>query len=47
MRTFIESRVFYLDMPEVEIISLVTIYGKDQQDDLTREQKRVFAAMAK
>ena len=41
------ARVVYLDVPEVECIHLVTIYGKDAQDDLTPDQKRFFAQLAR
>lgn len=41
------ARVVYLDIPEAHRIDLVTVYGKDEQDDLTFEQKRVLSQLAK
>lgn len=40
------ARVVYLDIPEANRIHLITIYGKDDQDDLTPDQKRLFAQLA-
>lgn len=39
-------RVAYLHVPEAECIYFVTIYSKDEQDDLTSEQKRILKAIA-
>jgi mRNA-degrading endonuclease RelE of RelBE toxin-antitoxin system len=39
-------RVIYLHVPEARCIYFVTIYGKDEQDDLAGEQKRVLKAIA-
>lgn len=33
-------RVIYLNHPEVQRVDLVAIYGKDEKDDLTAEQKK-------
>jgi hypothetical protein len=41
------ARVVYLDLPEAERIYLITIYGKNEQDDLTAGQKKLFANLAK
>ena len=41
------ARVIYLDIPEADLIEFITIYGKDQQDDLTHGQKKLFASLAK
>ena len=41
------ARVIYLDIPEAERLDLITIYGKDEKDDLTPEERRLFAALAK
>ena len=41
------ARVVYLDIPQAERIDLVTIYGKDEQDDLTPRQKKQFANLAR
>lgn len=34
------SRVLYVYMPEADRIDLITIYGKNEKDDLTPEEKR-------
>lgn len=39
-------RVIYLYLPEQSWIFLLDIYGKDEKDDLGREEKRVLAALA-
>lgn len=39
-------RVIYLHVPEAQRIYLITIYGKDEQDDLGVEQKRQLRAIA-
>lgn len=36
------ARVIYLNLPEVDQIVLITIYGKDQKDDLTPEDKAQY-----
>jgi len=41
------ARVVYLDIPEAERIDLVTIYGKNEQDDLNASQKKLFARLAR
>jgi hypothetical protein len=41
------ARVVYLDIPGAGRIDLIAIYGKDEQDDLTPQQKKVLAALAK
>lgn len=33
-------RVIYLDLPDKEVTYLVFLYGKDQADDLSSEQKK-------
>lgn len=33
-------RVLYLDLPEYEETFLITFYGKDEADDLSREGKK-------
>jgi hypothetical protein len=35
------ARVIYLHVEELDQIHLVTVYGKDQKDDLTAEDKRL------
>jgi len=39
-------RVIYLHIPEAQRIYFVTIYGKDEQDDLDADQKRQLRAIA-
>ena len=39
-------RVIYLFIPEVERIDLLAIYSKDQQDDLTDQQRKAMKALA-
>lgn len=39
-------RIIYLFIPEQEWIFLLDIYGKDEKDDLSREEKRVLARLA-
>jgi len=41
------ARVIYLDIPEADRIDLIAIYGKHEKDDLTAQQKRVLAALAR
>jgi hypothetical protein len=36
------ARVIYLHIPEVDQIHLITIYGKDQRDDLSADDKRLY-----
>lgn len=36
------ARVIYLCTPEAERIDLITIYGKDEKDDLSESEKRVL-----
>jgi hypothetical protein len=35
-------RVIYLNIPEAERIDLLTVYGKDEKDDLSAAEKRVL-----
>lgn len=39
-------RVIYLHIPEAERIDLLAIYGKDEKDDLSAEEKKVLRALA-
>ena len=39
-------RVIYLHVPETRCMYFVTIYGKDEQDDLDAAQKRQLRALA-
>jgi hypothetical protein len=36
------ARVIYLHIPEVDQIHFVTVYGKDQKDDLSAEDKALY-----
>jgi hypothetical protein len=36
------ARVIYLNLPEMDQIVLITVYGKDQKDDLTPEDKAQY-----
>jgi hypothetical protein len=40
-------RVLYLDLPRIEKTLLLYLYGKDEAEDLTSEQKQQFAAMVR
>ena len=40
-------RVIYLHIPEAERIDLLAIYGKDEKDDLTSDEKRILRGLAK
>ena len=39
-------RVIYLHLPEPSWIFLLDIYGKDEQDDLSAQEKKVLARLA-
>jgi hypothetical protein len=36
------ARVIYLHIEEADEIHLITVYGKDQKDDLSAEDKKLF-----
>lgn len=40
-------RVDYLDIPEVEILHLIVIYAKNVIEDLTSDEKKILASLAK
>lgn len=40
------ARVIYLNIPAAGRIDLVTIYGKDERDDLSAAQRRILSALA-
>jgi hypothetical protein len=40
------SRLIYLYLPGQSRIHLLLIYGKDEQDDLTRDQRRQLRDLA-
>jgi hypothetical protein len=35
-------RVIYLDIPEAERLDLITVYGKNEKDDLSAAEKKVL-----
>jgi hypothetical protein len=39
-------RVVYLHTPAAQQIDLITVYGKDEADDLTREELRILCRLA-
>ena len=40
-------RVIYVHTPEASRIDLVTVYGKDEADDLTKDQVKILCELAK
>ena len=40
-------RVIYLHVPEADCIYFITVYGKDEQDDLDAAQKKQLASLAR
>ena len=40
-------RVIYLDIPVAERIDMITIYGKDEKDDLSTAEKKVLRELVK
>lgn len=40
-------RVDYLDIPEVEVLHLIVIYAKNVKDDLSADEKKILANIAK
>ena len=40
------ARVIYLHIEEADQIHLITVYGKDQKDDLSAEDKKLFRQLA-
>lgn len=40
------ARVIYLNIPEAERIDLIAVYGKDERDELSEEQKKVLRTLA-
>jgi hypothetical protein len=41
-----EIRVIYLHVAEADVIFLMDIYGKDEQEDLTADQKKILKGLA-
>lgn len=39
-------RVIYLHLPEFEVLGLVDVYGKNEAEDLTAEERRVLSLIA-
>ncbi len=39
-------RVIYLNIPEVDRIDLITVYGKDEKDDLSASERKVLRRIA-
>ena len=39
-------RVIYLHVPEADVIFLMDVYGKDEQEDLTADQKKILKGLA-
>jgi hypothetical protein len=40
------ARVIYLHVPEVDWIFLLDVYGKDEKEDLTADEKEVLKRLA-
>lgn len=40
------ARAIYLDIPDADRIDMIAIYGKDEQEDLTSEQRKLLAKVA-
>lgn len=40
-------RVDYLDIPELEILHLIVIYAKNAKEDLSSDEKKIIATLAK
>jgi hypothetical protein len=40
------ARVIYMHVAEADIIFLMDIYGKDEQEDLTAQQKKILKGIA-
>jgi len=36
------ARVIYLHVPEANVIFLITVYGKNQKDDLSADDKKLY-----
>jgi hypothetical protein len=41
------ARIVYLHIAESDEIYLITVYGKDQKDDLTAEEKRLYRQLVR
>jgi hypothetical protein len=40
------ARVIYLHVPEANVIYFITVYGKDEKDDLSPGDKRLYRQLA-
>jgi hypothetical protein len=40
------ARIIYLHVAEAHVVYLIDVYGKNEQDDLTADQKRVLKQLA-
>lgn len=40
-------RIDYLDIPEAEVLHLIVIYAKNEKDDLSSEEKKILASLAR
>lgn len=40
-------RVDYLDIPEAEVLHLIVIYAKNVKEDLSPDEKKILASLAK
>jgi hypothetical protein len=40
------ARVVYLHVPEASVIYLITVYGKNQKDDLSPRDKKLYRQLA-
>ena len=40
------ARVIYLHVPETDVVFLMDVYGKDEQQDLTPDQKKILRSIA-
>lgn len=38
-------RIVYLDLPDREVTHLLYLYGKDEAEDLTTDEKKIFKAL--
>ena len=41
------ARVIYLHVPEADRIYLITVYGKDQRDDISAGDKKLYQRLAR
>ena len=40
-------RVIYIHIPDLHVLFMLDVYGKDEADDLTTDEKRVLQGLAK